>query len=268
MTAPSTSPSTPPWQTSTSEPTNLCEQEAGQLVPFELDKVKVLQRRLQPQDARGLAPLEVQCYIDHFSELVERPVAEQEGLRETGALVEPYWDTRLRRDRALRLDLYRALHRCGLLGFCFRRKARAGLFTVKKKNGLQRLIVDGRQANAQHRPPPTTRLSTPSGLTSLDLSETTLLGNGFGDYDAKTGETRVQPSAETGDVADCFYNFTIPALSGWFAFDDAFTRDELYDLDIDPGDVYDHDIGKAREIQMGFIYGCSDGVEVGSLHSQ
>ena len=174
-----------------------------------------------------------------------------EALREAGALVEPYWDARLRGDRALRLDLYRALRRCGLLGFCFRRKARARLFTVKKKNGLQRLIVDGRQANSQHRPPPTTRLSTPSGLTSLDFSEATLIGNGHGEHDTQTGKVAVQPSAETGDVADCLYNFTIPALSGWFAFDDAFTRGELLSIDIDPGHVYDYDIGEAREIRRG-----------------
>ncbi|CAE7382725.1 unnamed protein product [Symbiodinium pilosum] len=37
---------------------NLYEQEAGQLVPFDLDK-----------DARGLAPPEVQGYIDHFADL-------------------------------------------------------------------------------------------------------------------------------------------------------------------------------------------------------
>ena len=131
-------------------------------------------------------------------------------------------DPRLRRNKALRIDLYKALHKCQLLTFRPRRKARVGFFTVRKEAGLQRLIVDARQANSCHRPPPTTRLGTPAGLCSLDLSDDTLKANGFGGVMGDGEKEDMQVTAEAGDAGDCFYNFAVPSLASWFATDGHF----------------------------------------------
>ncbi|CAE7187344.1 unnamed protein product [Symbiodinium necroappetens] len=239
---------------------NLYSQEACHLVDTDLGKIKILRRRLQPQDARDLAPPETKCYLDKFNVLVERTPEELEGLRCTGSLVEPYWDPHLRRDRLLRLQLYQALFEANLLTFRRRRKARVGFFTVRKKDtDQQRLIIDARQANACHRPPPTTRLATPAGMTNLDLSPGSLESDGFGGY---LGEACV--SGEAGDVGDCFYNFTVPALAAWFCTDDDFDQAELATLGIHVDTVYDDEAGKELPLQAGErVYAAFKGVPMG-----
>ena len=243
---------------------NLYNQESVSLASCDLSKVKILQRRLCPQNARDLAPPEVRGYIDYFEDLVERPRQEQQALAESGVLVEPYWDPALRHDRGLRIDLYRALHRCQLLDFCLRRRARAGIFMVKKKDGMQRLIIDARQANAFQRTPPTTRLGTPASLTSLDLSPDTLVANGCGGLLGRDEAGKIQVSAEAGDVGDCFYNFVVPSLSKWFAFDDSFSGDELAELGLHPGDIFDDELGYTRPLQPGErVFAAFRGVPMG-----
>ncbi|CAE7204167.1 unnamed protein product [Symbiodinium sp. CCMP2592] len=239
---------------------NLYSQEACHLVDTDLGKIKILRRRLQPQDARDLAPPETKCYLDKFNVLVERTPEELEGLRDTGNLVEPYWDPRLRRDRLLRLQLYRALFEANLLTFRRRRKARVGFFTVRKKDtDQQRLIIDARQANSCHRPPPTTRLATPAGMTNLDLSPGTLESDGFGGY---LGEACV--TGEAGDVGDCFYNFTVPALAAWFCTDDDFDQAELADLGIHVDAVYDDEADKELPLRAHErVYAAFKGVPMG-----
>ena len=198
--------------------------------------------------------------MDKFNVLVERTPEEIEGLRGSGSLVEPYWDAGLRRSRDLRLQLYQALHAANLLTFRRRRKARVGFFTVRKKDtDQQRLIIDARQANSCHRPPPTTRLATPAGMTNLDLSPGTLESDGFGGY---LGEASV--SSESGDVGDCFYNFTVPALAAWFCTDDSFDRDDLAALNIHVDGVYDDDAGRELPLQPGErVYAAFKGVPMG-----
>ena len=233
-------------------------------MPGTLREVKILQRELCPQNARDLAPPEVRGYIDNFQDLVERPRLEQEVLANSGVLVEPYWDPALRHDRHLRLELYRALHRCHLLSFCLRRRARAGIFMVRKKDGMQRLIVDCRQANAFQRTPPTTRLGTPASMTALDLSHDTLVAQGCGGVLGQDKFGKIQVSAESGDVGDCFYNFVIPSLSKWFAFDDVFSGNELEEMGLHPGEVYDDELGRSRPLQPGeLVYAAFRGVPMG-----
>ena len=218
---------------------HLYTQEANHLVDTDLEKIKILRRRLQPTDAKSLAPPEARGYLEHFGTLVERTPEELEALRLSSDLVEPYWDPGLRRDRARRLQLYVALHQANLLTFRRRRKARVGFFTVKKKGtDQQRLIIDARQANSCHRPPPSTKLSTPAGMVALDLSPGSLEADGFGGY---FGDSHV--SAESGDVGDCFYNFTVPELSAWFCTDDCFDQNELAALGIHVKTIYDDAAG-------------------------
>ncbi|CAE7396843.1 unnamed protein product, partial [Symbiodinium pilosum] len=192
---------------------DLYNQEAKHLVSIDLDKIKILKRRLVPKDAKTLAPPEAVGYLKHFDELVERTPREMELLQANGDL---------RRSRRRRLELYKALDAANLLDFRRRRKARVGIFTVRKKDGAQRLILDARQANACHRAPPTTRLSTPPSLTALDLTAQTLESDGFGGI---LGEEAPTVTAESGD--------------------DAFSREQLKEeLDIDVDAVYDDDFGQ------------------------
>ena len=71
---------------------------------------------------------------------------------------------------------------------------------LHRDNSRQRLIIDARQANACHRRPPTTKLATPAGLLSLDMSPDTLQGNGFGEVSYGGSLMGSRPSAETGDL--------------------------------------------------------------------
>ena len=243
---------------------NLYQQEAGQLAPCDLSKVKILNRQLQPHDAWDLAPPEVRGYLDHSDELIVRPLVEQEALRDSGVLNEPYWDPRLRHSKVLRIELYKALHKRQLLTFRARRKARVGFFTVKKKDGMQRLIIDARQANSCHRPPPTTRLGTPAGLCSLDLSDDTLESHGFGGIMGDGDKQNVQVTAEAGDVGDCFYNFAIPSLASWFATDDHFSVEELNDLGFEVSHIYDDELGHERPVGHGErLFAVFNGVPMG-----
>ena len=116
-----------------------------------------------------------------------------------------------------------------------------GIFTVRKKDGAQRLILDARQANACHR--------TPASLAALDLSAQTLEADGFGGV---LGDDDPQVTAESGDVGDCFYNFAIPELTAWFCTEDAFARQELQEeLGIDVSMVFDDDYQKEIPLKPG-----------------
>ncbi|CAE7329096.1 unnamed protein product, partial [Symbiodinium sp. CCMP2456] len=198
---------------------DLYNQEAKHLVGIDLSKIKILKRRLVPKDAK--TPEAV-------------------------------------RSRRRRLELYKALHAANLLDFRRRRKARVGIFTVRKKDGAQRL----RQANACHRALPSTRFSTPASLTALDLTAQSLEADGFGGILGDDGPTI---TSESGDVGDCFYNFAIPELTAWFCTEDAFTREELKEeLDIDVGAVYDDDYQKEIPLQPGEKVFCAfKGVPMG-----
>ena len=114
-----------------------------------------------------------------------------------------------------------------------------GIFTVRKKAGARRLIIDARQANACHRSPPTTRLATPAGMVNLDMSAQTLEADGYG---GTLGDPEI--SAEAGDVGDCFYNFQVPELTAWFCTDDVFSRRDVREqLGFDLTMVYDDSLG-------------------------
>jgi hypothetical protein len=209
----------------------LYTQGAAHLAEFDAAKTKILHRRLKPTPAHQLLPPDARAYVEHFQEFIERPEAELEAKGQDDTMPEPYWDPRLKRSSARRMELYHLLWQCGLLTFRKRRKARAGIFAVKKKDGMQRLIVDARQANWCHHRPPKAQLSTAAGMLSLDLSPETLESHGFGEPFA--------PCFEAGDVSDCFYNFQIHQLASWFAFDDRFSVQHLWDLGFAFDEIFD-----------------------------
>ena len=211
---------------------NLYTGEAAHLADFDMQRIKILQRRRPVLPARGLLPEQAGAFLDHFGELIEKSVSELEAERDCQEVVEPYWDPRLRRDRSLRYEFYAALARAGLLTFRRRRKGRVGFFTVKKKDGWQRLIVDARVANAHHRRPPTTRLSTASGFADLDFVMEAMGGQG-------PVVELAAPAMSAGDVGDCFYNFSLESLASWFCTDDHETVGELKRMGFEIGSLFD-----------------------------
>lgn len=240
---------------------DLYSQEAGtRVADFDIDRIKVLKRSLEPTCTQQLGPEEVRHFIKHYDEFIERPPCELEAPDFESGLPEPFWASKLRRSKKQRILLYQRLHACNLLALRRRRKARAGIFSVMKKDQTQRLIVDARQANACHYRPPTTRLSTPSGLLSLDYSLETLEASGFG------GPLSDHPGghAEAGDVGDCFYNFTIPEMCSWFGFDDSFDTQELKALGLFQPVIYDDDVKGETPVEEGErLFVCFGGMPMG-----
>eukprot|EP00435_Cladocopium_sp_Y103_P040010 s704_g10.t2 len=239
---------------------SLYSQEAAHLANFDSSKVKILHRSLNPTDTEELLPPESTHYLNHFRELIERPQRDIEAICASDVFPQPYWDPSLKRSRKKRLELYALLWKANLLTFRSRRKARARLFVVKKKDGAQRLIIDARQANACHHRPPTTQLSTGAGMVSLDLSPASLESQGF----SVVGGNADQCCFESGDVADCFYNFQVKKLASWFAFDDKFTVGELRGMGFDIQTIYDDLLERDVTVSdSDWVYACFGGLPMG-----
>ena len=213
---------------------SLYSQGAANLVPCDLDKIKILKRELNLTPIEKLLPAESAAYVLNFEDLIEKDAAELADTAETTDPIEPYWDPSLRGDWLKRLELYRALYRVGLLTFRRRRKGRIAFFTVGKKDGKQRLICDARDANSKHKRPPRTQLSTPAGFIDLDLGAINGVDDPFCHH---------HPSMAAGDVGDCFYNFTIERMSSWFCTDDRLQVAELRQLGFSVQTVFDDACG-------------------------
>ena len=222
---------------------HLYKQEGlpSHLAEFDIAKIKILQRHIRPSLAADLSSSLVRGYLDHFREMIEKPARELESQSFKDALPVPYWDPKLRKSRRQRIALYQGLWRRDLLTFRRREKGRIGVFTVKKKDGWQRLIIDARVPNASHQRPPATRLSTPASLISLDYSPETMEANGFG-----------------------FYNFLVPELASWFSTGDWFSTHQLEELGLLPSTVYDDLLGHETPVQEGeMLVPCFAGMAMG-----
>ncbi|CAK0814975.1 unnamed protein product [Prorocentrum cordatum] len=235
--------------------------EPKNLASFDFDKVKILHRRVHVRPIRRELPPAALGYIRRASDLIERDEAELEKDRAEGVGFSPYWDPRLRRSRDLRKQLYQRLSQQGLLTWRRRLKGRAGIFVVKKKDGLQRLIIDARAANRAHRLPPTTRLGSSRCMADLDLSDPRLKASGFGGVGSGTAAS---PAGLEGDVGDCFYNFTIPELASWFGFEDRFDTNELESMGCRPATIWDDAEGAETQVEDGeLLYPCMAAVCMG-----
>ena len=95
--------------------------------------MKILSRKLDPIPAQEVASPSARMYLEHFESLVERPVQELEALRNSQTLVNPHWDIKLKTSLKARMQLYQKLHRCGLLTYRWREKARVGVFAGQEK---------------------------------------------------------------------------------------------------------------------------------------
>ena len=104
----------------------------------------------------------------------------------------PYVDPLLRSSPRKYADFCRLLHDRGLVQFRLGCKERVGVFTVWKKSGKQRLVIDARLANLHFEPPNSVALATGSSFGMLEVP-----GGG--------------PPLEVGgvDIADAFYHIAL-----------------------------------------------------------
>eukprot|EP00438_Fugacium_kawagutii_P019574 Skav228158 [mRNA] locus=scaffold439:19428:23715:+ [translate_table: standard] len=247
-------------------------EEANHLAQYDAEKIKIFKRTLRPLEARSLCSKDVEAQLKHFRQFIERSEEEILASYPGGLGVEPYWDPRLKKSLSNREDLYSRLWKAGLLSFRRKRKALIAFFVVKKKDGMQRLICDARQANRCHRPPPPTKLSTPAAFGDLDLSDYNLMeqqgfGEIFGLHDGEGVQSqcpRVACQGNEGDVGDCFYNFTIEELASWFCTMDSFSTERLQELDMAPTSIFDDDLQKFTPVVPGeTLIPCFRGVCMG-----
>ena len=214
---------------------NLYTGEAAHPAEFDMQRIKILHRRRPVLPAKSLLPEHAAIFLEHFRELIEKSPSELEADMETQETIEPYWDPKLRGNKQLRYKFYQALSEAGLLTFRRRRKGRVGFFVVRKKDGWQRLIVDARVANQNHRRPPTTRLSTASGLADVDFVGEAMDGQG------EVMQLQL-PSMAAGDVGDCFYNFSVECMASWFCADDRETVADLKRMGFEVGMIFDDSV--------------------------
>ena len=149
--------------------------------------------------------------VAHFATQVEKGTDEITAEWASQRFPTPYWDPVLRRSPRKVDTLLRGLFDRGVVSFRSALKADVGVFFVKKKDPAKiRMIVDCRRANACHRAPPSTRLSSAFALGDLDLSDRTLHSSGFGSL------CPIKITGSAADVNDCFYQFCLPEASSWF----------------------------------------------------
>ena len=93
-----------------------------------------------------------------------------------------------------------------------RKKAVCGLFFVRKKHDLLRMVVDGRQPNSFHRMPPHATMASVEALAAVSV-------------EAAWQDRAVLPDdrgplfAASVDLKDGFHQFLNVHLASWFVFD-------------------------------------------------
>lgn len=188
------------------------------LANYDPAKLKILRSRVQPKRISSFLPAEPAKLVEHYESQIlapEQPDSEP---------FSPYWDPQLRYNKAKRLDFILQLHKSGLVSLRRSPKSFIGAFFVKKKTpDAIRMVLDCRGTNRLHQPPPTTRLGSARGYADLDLSKEPE-GSGWG---------------IEADVNDAFYNFSIPELTHYFAFNHPLTASEWSQLGLDASRVYD-----------------------------
>ena len=135
-------------------------------------------------------------------------------LRETpeDCTIVPYWDPVLRGSLKEYRKFIQKLYRIGFLDLTLVPAERAGAFFVKKSDGVkQRLIIDGRRANARLVDPPAVRLCTPEAFARIEIEIDP--GSGM-DFEALINGVGLHVGLS--DVKDCFHRMIQPRWLGKF----------------------------------------------------
>ena len=196
------------------------DEMPNNLADYDFEKVKILKSQVRPKDLKTLLPPSLRPFISNFKDHVVRDRARVQAELEQNPDAMPrmpYWDPTLRSDETERMRLLRQMFDIGLVDLQPTVCARAGIFFVKKKDPkFIRLIIDGRQANFNHRRPPVTRLGSAACMAELRLPGGP---RGF---------------ARELDVSDCFYQFRIDEAAAWFGLDDPRRVEEWSDIQQGP----------------------------------
>ena len=181
--------------------------------PFVAEKFSVLHSGIRALPLRERLPPLGQHFVDHANSLICRPQDELNALVDSGHIqpVTPFWDMNLRHRRSVRIDLFKKLMAVGLVGLRLQIRARAALFFVEKKDLSLRLVVDGREASALHRRPPSVGLGSAAALSGIDLSPSAMKAAG-----ARPGDPVFGASA---DLRQGFYQMTWLDMGSWFGFE-------------------------------------------------
>jgi len=142
-------------------------------VAFDLAKLRVSKGDLRPKEVFTVVDAETRAYIDDPDGYIVKTEAEQvaDADREHSIPAKPYWDPTLINDRKNMHDFLKALWGANLLSFRKTAKSFIGAFFAKKKDGMQRLVLDCRIPNACHRRPPHSSLAIPGSLARLIMSD-------------------------------------------------------------------------------------------------
>lgn len=183
----------------------------------------VLDSGIRPKDIRTVLPAPHLHLVEEPERYIYRSDRVMEAMVDRGDIevVYPYWDISLRHSRPKSLALFRQLLDIGLVGLRVRRRSRASIFFVKKKDRTQRMVIDGRESSALHRRPPHTDLGSASAIASLDIGG--LLHDGD---DGVFGAS--------ADLKQCFYQLQWKQIASWFALDfpeelSVFPSHQVYD---------------------------------------
>ena len=125
-----------------------------------------------PNDVMDVAPEHVKRVVRNAPIHIEQST---EDIENSPPVVTPYWDPSVdpkrKESRGRLIELIHALVKVGLVAARTRRRADIGLFFPRKKEGRLRMVLDARQANEYHRPPPHTSLASVNALTALDFGD-------------------------------------------------------------------------------------------------
>ena len=129
--------------------------------------------------------------------------------------VVPYWDATLRNSPRAYKDFIRHLYKIGYLDVTLEPKERAGMFFVKKSDGVRiRLIIDARRGNARFRDPPGISLATSEAFARFELE------HHIANPDMEAGIDTPVLSVGLSDVKDCFHRMVQPKwLREYFCLD-------------------------------------------------
>lgn len=134
--------------------------------------------------------------LEHFKDRLFLNKEELEDARkgEVGDVdnVKVFWAHELLNNRQKYLELVKEMYARGMIKFSRSCRTRVRVFSVNKKLGKQRLIIDCRRLNAKLRRPPKTSLASTATVSEIQV-----------DSDAC-----IEYSAH--DVCDCFYQFKVP----------------------------------------------------------
>ena len=145
----------------------------------------------------------------HFLEAPERMLRTEE---DVDCDVVPYWDATLRNNPRAYKDFIKHLYGIGYLDVTRSPKERAGMFFVKKSDGVRiRLIIDARRGNARFRDPPGISLATSEAFARFELEC---------QEDSTATEAGLGVAFGLSDVKDCFHRMVQPKwMREYFSLD-------------------------------------------------